>query len=212
MDAIEDYCDRHTSQPDLALRDIYRSIALHTANPHMASTPYQGQLLQMLTQMCTPNIAVEIGSYAGYGAVCIARGLPADGLLHVIEIDEEYEDIILHHAKIAGVSDKIRLLIGDAQDLISTLPDDIGLAFIDADKINYVSYYQMLLPKMKHGGIMIFDNMLWYGRVTETCDSQLRCDCSTREIQRLNDIITADENVDNILLPIRDGLMICRVK
>lgn len=268
MDKIDEYCAQHTSAPDSKLNDIYRSIALHTVNPNMSSSPYQGTLLQMLTQLASPTIAVEIGSYAGYGAVSIARGLPQGGLLHVIEANEEYEEMILHHAQMAEVSDRIQLHIGQALDLIPTLPDGIGLAFVDADKINYENYYNLLLPKMRPGALLIFDNMLWYGRVitspetqlptntqpntptntplpsnnthpspqtltntpqpsnnthpspqtqpntqpnTPTDQSQLRCDRSTRIIQHLNQLITSDPRVQNILLPLRDGLMLCLV-
>ncbi len=212
MNTIDDYCAQHTSAPDKALYDIYRSIALHTANPNMSSTPYQGVLLQMLTQLASPTLAVELGSYAGYGAVCIARGLPSGGTLHVIEANEECEQMIRHHAQMAGVDDRIQLHIGQALDLLPTLPDGIGLAFVDADKVNYENYYHLLLPKMRPGGLLIFDNMLWYGRVMEAPETQLRCDRSTRIIQQLNATITADPRVENILLPLRDGLMLCRVK
>lgn len=209
--AIENYCAQHTSAPDDALRSVYRSIAMHTVNPNMSSSPYQGVLLQLFTQMTAPAIAVEIGSFAGYGAISIARGMPAGGTIHVIEANEEYEETILHHAQMASVSDRIRLHIGQALSIIPILPDGIGLAFIDADKTNYENYYRLLLPKMRPGGILIFDNMLWYGRVMEEPETQLRCDRSTRIIQHLNDLITADPRVDNILLPVRDGLMLCRV-
>lgn len=206
------YCEEHTSAPDDALNSIFRSIALHTANPNMASSPYQGQLLQLLAQLSSPDIAVEIGSYAGYGAVCIARGLSPSGTLHVIEVEEEYEELILQHARMASVEEKIQIHIGAALDLIPTMPDGIGLAFVDADKLNYEAYYDLLLPKMKSGGLLLFDNMLWYGRVLEEPESQLRTDRSTRVIQQLNNRITQDPRVSNILLPLRDGLMICRVK
>lgn len=209
---IYQYCEEHTATPNDALNSIIRSIALHTANPNMASSPYQGQLLQMLAQLSTPDIAVEIGSYAGYGAVCIARGLSPNGTLHVIEVEEEYEELILQHARMASVEEKIQVHIGTALDLIPTMPDNIGLAFVDADKLNYEAYYDLLLPKMKSGGLLLFDNMLWYGRVLETPESQLRADRSTRVIQQLNNRITQDPRVDNILLPLRDGLMICRIK
>ncbi len=212
MNTTDDYCEHHTSAPDKALQDIYRSIALHTVNPNMSSSPYQGVLLQMLTQLVSPTLAVEVGSYAGYGAVSIARGLPPAGKLHVIEANEEYEQMIRRHSQMAGVEERIQLHIGQALDLLPTLPDGIGLAFIDADKTNYENYYRLLLPKMRPGGLLILDNMLWYGRVMEAPDTQLRCDRSTRIIQQLNDTITADPRVENILLPLRDGLMLCRVR
>lgn len=212
MDPLNQYCENHSSQPDAALNDIYRSIALHTANPNMASTPYQGLLLQLLSQMVQPQLAVEIGSFAGYGAVCIARGVAQGGTLHVVEVDEEYEEIILSNAQRAGVADKINLHIGAALNVIPSLPNNIDFAFVDADKENYENYYHLLLPKMRSGGLIIFDNMLWYGRVLETPETTLRCDRSTRILQHLNQLITQDPRVTNILLPIRDGLMIVRVE
>lgn len=211
-DQLYRYCEEHTSAPDEALNSIYRSIALHTANPNMASSPYQGQFLQLLAQITAPAIAVEVGSYAGYGAVCIARGLPPEGRLHIIEVEEEYEPLIRRHAEMASVSEKIAVHIGPATELIPSMPNGIGLAFVDADKLNYERYYDLLLPKMKHGGLLIFDNMLWYGRVLNESSSGLRCDRSTMVLQHLSKRITEDPKVDNILLPLRDGLMLCRVK
>lgn len=212
MDPLNLYCEQHSTPPDDDLNRVYRAIALHTANPHMASTPYQGLLLQMLAQIQQPRLAVELGSFAGYGAVCLARGLAPGGVLHVVEAEEEYESLILQHAQMAHVADRIALHIGQALDVVPTLPDGIDLAFIDADKENYERYYTLLLPKMSRGGLLIFDNMLWYGRVLDTPATDLRCDRSTRILQQLNSLITADPRVDNILLPIRDGLMLCRVK
>jgi len=212
MNTLEDYCAQHTSAPDKVLNDIYRSIALHTANPHMSSTPYLGTLLHMLTRLASPTLAVEVGSFAGYGAICIARGMRPGGTLHVIEANEEYEAIIRSHAQMAEVSDLIQLHIGQALDILPTLPNNIDLAFIDADKTNYEHYYNIILPKMRPGGLIIFDNMLWYGRVVEEPETQLRCDRSTRIIQHLNDTLTSDPRIQNILLPLRDGLMLCRVK
>lgn len=214
----DSYCEEHTSQPDDSIKAVYRSTALHTANPHMASTPYQGMLLQILASLVHPRVAVEIGTHAGYGAVCLARGMGAHGTLHLVEANEEYEETILNHAKLAGVSRQVSLHIGQASEIIPLLPNGIDLAFVDADKENYPQYYSMLLPKMNKGGILLFDNMLWYGRVlTEGGDrheahSQLRRDRDTRVIDSLNKTITSDPRVENILLPIRDGIMLCRVK
>lgn len=208
---IHRYCEEHSSADDPALNQIYRSVMLSSANPQMASTPYQGLLLQMLAAISKPRIAVEVGSYAGYGSACIAKGLPEGGKLHIIEIDEEHEDSILRNAVAAGVDDKVVLHIGPALDIIPQLPDGIGLAFVDADKTNYSRYYDLLIGKMEIGGLLLFDNMLWHGRVEdELTDSRLRCNQSTRVIQELNSRITEDPRVQNILLPVRDGLMLCR--
>lgn len=211
MNSIDTYCEKHSTQPDAVLNDIYRGIALHTVNPHMASTPYQGLLLQMLAQMQQPSLAVEIGSFAGFGAVCIARGLAEGGMLHVVEANEECEPLILENLDHAQLQDRVEVHIGDALAVIPTLPNLIDFCFVDADKVNYEHYYDMLLPKMRVGGLLVFDNMLWYGRVMEEATTDLRCDRSTRILQALNQRITDDPRVQNILLPIRDGLMLCRV-
>lgn len=218
MTAIEDYCTQHTSPLPDPLNSVYRSVALHTANPHMASSPYQGTLLQIITAIQQPEIAVEIGSQAGFGAVCIASGLSDKSTLHLIEINDEYQSLIIQHAQTAGVLPRIKTHFGPAANLIPTLPDGIDLAFIDADKENYDLYYTLLLPKMKQGGLILLDNMLWYGRVLNldsqpsTQASQLRCNREAHAIHQLNQRITLDPRVDNILLPIRDGIMLCRIR
>lgn len=217
-DAVNDYCARHTSAPDCALEAVYRSVMLHTANPYMASTPYQGAFLQLLATLIQPRVAVEIGSFAGYGGACIARGMGNCGTLHLVESNEEMEPLIWEHVRMSGAESIVRLHIGLAADIIPTLPDGIGLAFVDADKEEYNLYYDLLLPKMLPGGLMVFDNMLWYGRVVdneqkpEANQGHLRCERETRTLHELNCRITADSRVDNILLPLRDGLMLCRVR
>lgn len=218
MTPYDDYCAQHTTPPDEALYAVYRSVMLHTATPHMASTPYQGTLLQMLAAIIQPEVAVEIGTQAGFGAMCLARGMNGRGTLHLVEANEEYEPIIRRHAKATGLDQRLQLHIGRAADVIPILPDGIALAYIDADKENYSLYYTLLLPKMRPGGILLFDNMLWYGQVP-TLDTnpsafgtQLRRDRDIHAIHDLNQRITDDPRIDNILLPLRDGLMLCRVK
>ena len=214
------YCERHTSLPSGSLNDVYRSVALHTANPNMASPPYQGAILKMLAAVLKPTVTVEIGSHAGFGASCIATGMGGHGILHLVEANDEYEPLIRRHASMAHIEDTINLHIGKAVDIIPNLPDNIDFAYIDADKENYPLYYQQLVPKMRHGGLLLLDNMLWYGRVVEydqcnctgaATESQLRCERETRILHSLNDAITTDPRVENILLPLGDGLMLCRV-
>ena len=218
MNPTEDYCVAHTTPLDDQLNAVYRSVQLHTANPHMASSPYQGIFLQMLASSLRPDIALEIGTHVGFGTSCIARGLDQNATLHTIEANEEYEPLIREHTKTAGIQANIQIHIGNAEKIIPSLPDGIGLAYIDADKENYPLYYNLILPKMKEGGIILLDNMLWYGRVVDlecnpdTAENQLRCNREARIIHKLNQDITADERVDNILLPFRDGIMMCRVR
>lgn len=198
------YAESHTSQPDEVLYGIYRSIWLHTATPHQSSTPYQGTLLQLLSTLKRPSLAVEIGSFMGYSTICLARGLAEGGTLHAVEGNEEFEKPLRENIAKAGVAERVCLHIGDAKAVTPTLPNGIELAFVDADKQSYIDYYRMLLPKLAAGALLIFDNVLWYGNVTSD-----RHDPETEAIRELNDIVTSDEHVLNILLPVRDGLMLC---
>ena len=206
---VELYAEEHSSAEDEVLYRINRSIHLHTSNPRMSSGPYQGQLLQMLSKMIRPKLAVEVGVFAGYASICIARGLCEGGVLHAIEAEEEFETMIRAHLQEAGVADRVRLHIGKGLDVIPTLPDGIDLAYIDADKINYGGYYEMMVSKMSKGGVMLIDNVLWNGKVLF---EQPKGDHETAVLKELNERIEGDERVENVLLPIRDGLMMVRVK
>ena len=198
------YAESHTSQPDKVLYDIYRSIWLHTSTPHQSSTPYQGTLLQLLATMKQPHLAVEVGSFMGYSTICLARGLAKGGILHAIEGNDELEIPLRDNISKAGVDGCTSLHIGDAKEIIPTLPNNIDLAFVDADKKSYVDYYRLLMPKLSSGALLIFDNVLWYGNVNSD-----RNDPDTEAIRQLNDLVTADPSLLNLLLPVRDGLMIC---
>lgn len=206
---VELYAEEHTSQEDEVLYQINRSIHLHTANPRMSSGPYQGQLLQMLSQMQQPRVAVEIGVFAGYASICLARGLAPDGKLYAVEAEEEFEPMIRRHLAMAEVEDRVEVVVGQALEVIPTLPDEIDLAYLDADKINYLAYYEMIVPKMRHGGLLLIDNILWNGKVLY---EQPKGDRETAVLQTLNDRVQQDCRVENLLLPIRDGLMLVRVK
>lgn len=206
---VELYAEEHTSQEDEVLYQINRSIHLHTANPRMSSGPYQGQLLQMLSQVQQPRVAVEIGVFAGYASICLARGLAPDGKLYAVEAEEEFEPMIRRHLAMAEVEDRVEVVVGQALEVIPTLPDEIDLAYLDADKINYLAYYEMIVPKMRHGGLLLIDNILWNGKVLY---EQPKGDRETAVLQALNDRVQQDCRVENLLLPIRDGLMLVRVK
>lgn len=206
---VELYAEEHTSQEDEVLYQINRSIHLHTANPRMSSGPYQGQLLQMLSQMQQPRVAVEIGVFAGYASICMARGLAPDGKLYAVEAEEEFEPMIRRHLAMAEVEDRVEVVVGQALEVIPTLPDEIDLAYLDADKINYLAYYEMIVPKMRNGGLLLIDNILWNGKVLY---EQPKGDRETAVLQALNDRVQQDCRVENLLLPIRDGLMLVRVK
>ena len=208
--SLLDYLQSHSTPNDPSLDAIERSIYLHTANPHQSSDAYQGRFLQMLSAMLQPKVVVELGVYAAFSTVCLARGLAEGGRVFAVEADEERESLIREHLSIAGVGEKVQLCMGKALEQLPSLPDAIDLAFVDADKEHYAEYYQLLLPKMRQGGIMLFDNMLWYGKVLDPANSQLRADREAQILAQLNDTIQQDPRVENILLPIRDGIMLCR--
>lgn len=204
----DEYAALHTSEQDEVMYAIDRSIHLHTANPRMSSGPVQGRLLQILSEMLRPHTAVEIGVFAGYASVCLARGLAQGGRLYAVEAEEEYEDMIRRHLAVAGVADRVELAVGRALSVIPSLPDQIDLVYLDADKICYLDYYELLVPKMRQGGILLIDNMLWGGKVLFP---QPQGDRETAVLKALNDRIQTDPRVENILLPFRDGLMLARV-
>lgn len=206
---VEHYCEEHTTPPSEQLYGLERWVHLHTAYPRMASGHFQGRLLTMLTQMQRPMLAVEVGTFVGYAAICIGEGLPEKGVLHTIEVNDEWERVIKDNIAQAQLCSKVALHIGNAHDIIPLLPDDIDMAYIDADKPSTPDYYELLLPKMRRGGIVLIDNILWSGKVLRP---DLNPDADTRILDTFNNRVQADERVENILLPFRDGIMMCRVK
>lgn len=204
---IEDYAEKHTSPENEVLTKLNRWTHLRMTRPRMLSGAYQGKLLEMISYMMKPSKILEIGAYVGYSAVCLAKGLENDGILHTIEADEELEDIILKTINDANLDNKIKLHIGEALNVLPLIDEEFDLVFIDADKINYINYYEQVLPKVRTGGIIILDNILWSGKVVYT---QPKLDKETATLIQLNDLIQNDPRVENLLLPIRDGLMICR--
>lgn len=204
---IEDYAEKHTSPENEVLTKLNRWTHLRMTRPRMLSGAYQGKLLEMISYMMKPSKILEIGAYVGYSAVCLAKGLENDGILHTIEADEELEDIILKTINDANLDNKIKLHIGEALNVLPLIDEEFDLVFIDADKINYINYYEQVLPKVRTGGIIILDNILWSGKVVY---AQPKLDKETATLIQLNDLIQNDPRVENLLLPIRDGLMICR--
>ena len=201
-----------TSPSDDVLDTIEHWAHLHTAQPQMLCGAYQGRLLTMLCRSVNATCAVEIGTFVGYSTICIARGLANGGTLHTFEVNEEYEDIIRKHLSIAKVDDSVNLHIGDAKQQIPNVFMDnsckIDFAFVDADKRHTKAYYDILIPRMRKGGIVVVDNVLWGGKVL---DLERNKDIDTRTIQEFNEYVQADIRVENIILDIRDGLLICSV-
>lgn len=203
---IDRYSEEHTSPETDMMAQLNRWTHVKMARPRMLSGAYQGKLLEILSAMMQPSNVLEIGAYVGYSAICLAKGLQPNGKLHTVEVDEELEDIILKAVGDAGLSDKIELHIGNALEILPTLNQMFDLVFIDADKINYKNYYDMVIPMVRQGGIVVLDNILWSGKVVYP---QPKGDKETAVLKELNDYIQSDPRVENILLPIRDGLMIC---
>lgn len=206
---ISNYSNQHTSSESELLYRLNRETHLNVLQPRMLSGHLQGRTLSMLSKMMRPKNILEIGTYTGYSALCLAEGLAPDGTLHTIDINEELETIANKYFKDSPYSDQIQQHIGNALEIIPDLSVDFDLIFIDADKENYLHYYNLLIDKIKPGTVLIADNVLWSGKVTEEAKAK---DIETIALQQFNTAIQNDERVENILFPIRDGLMIIRKK
>lgn len=204
--AIEEYLEQHTTPMDEVLRELYRETHLHAMNPRMASGPVQGRFLQLLCQLMQPKKVLEIGTFTGFATICMARGMASDGVLTTIEANEEYEGVIRKYLDRAGVADRVKLIIGDAKEVIPTLDGGFDLVFIDADKISYPKYYDLVMEKLNPGGVILADNVLWEGKVLNV-DTKER---DTKAIREFNEKVQHDPRVENVLLPLRDGLMMIR--
>jgi predicted O-methyltransferase YrrM len=205
---LSDYVDAHTSDEPEVLKKLTRETYLKVLMPRMLSGHYQGRLLSMITKMIQPFNILEIGTYTGYSAVCFAEGLREGGKLITIDINEELETMVRKVFEEAGVSEKIEYKIGNAMDIIPTLNQTFDLIFIDADKINYLNYYHLIFNKVRTGGFIIADNVLWSGKIVNT----EKIDKDTKALMDFNDFVHQDPRVENVLLPVRDGLMILRKK
>lgn len=200
---LDDYCAKHSTASSQLLYELERETYLKTLAPQMLSGPLQGALLQFLSEMIQPQLILEIGTFTGYSAICLAQGLQKGGMLHTIDVNPEIQYFIDKYAKKAGLEDKITFHLGNALDIVPHLPNGIDLAFIDAGKQQYLDFYELILPKIKKGGYLLADNVLWSGKVISEA-----MDADTISIRSFNQKIQADERVKNIILPIRDGLTI----
>jgi predicted O-methyltransferase YrrM len=176
----------------------------------MLSGHFQGRFLAMISKMLRPKFILEIGTYTSYSALCLAEGLQPDGKLITIDINPELEDVIHHHIKLAGMEDKIQFIVGDAYQIIRTLPQTFDLVFIDADKQNYYKYFDLVADKLTSGGLILADNVLWSGKVVEE-EARLH-DKDTIALNAFNEKVATDPRFESLLLPIRDGIMILRKK
>lgn len=208
--ALDRYVHQHTEAESDLLNELNRETYLKVLQPRMLSGHVQGRILSMYSKLIQPKCILEIGTYTGYSALCLAEGLAEGGTLHTIEKNEELQPIINRYVQRAGLEDKIKLHIGDALPIIESMDAHFDLVFIDADKTNYLNYYEAVLPKMKSGGCIIADNVLWSGKVLD--ESELKNDPDTAALDQFNKAVMADARVENVLLPVRDGLMLIRKK
>jgi caffeoyl-CoA O-methyltransferase len=206
---IEKYADQHTSSESELLHELERQTYIKILQPRMLSGHLQGRFLSMISKMIKPEHILEIGTYTGYSALCLAEGLDNNGTLTTIEIDPEIAEFAQTYFDKSNFNNQIELKIGNALEIIPNLSPKFDLIFIDADKTNYLNYLELVIPKLNKGGYLIADNVLWSGKVTEPIDSK---DLDTQVLIEFNAKIHADEQFENILLPIRDGLMMVRKK
>lgn len=206
---LDDYVCAHTEQEPELLYELNRRTHLEVLQPRMLSGQFQGRALSMISHMIKPKSILEIGTYTGYSALCMAEGLAEGGKIITLDKNEELEDLINEFVERADLSDTIDFRIGNAMEIIPTLHEQFDLVFIDADKRNYGNYYDLVIDKVPSGGYILLDNVLWSGKVLEEVDPN---DIDTKELILLNQRLHEDDRVQNIILPIRDGLTILRKK
>jgi caffeoyl-CoA O-methyltransferase len=203
---MRDYCEAHTSALPDYMKALERETHLKTLSPQMLSGPVQGQLLKLFSQMITPVKVLEIGTFTGYSAICLAYGLAENGHLHTIEVNPELAGIIRKYIGLAGMDEKIKLHLGDAATIIPTLDGPFDLVWIDAGKQNYAHHYDLVIDNVRPGGFILADNVLWDGKVY----AKNIKDKDALALHAFNEKIQADPRVENVILPIRDGIMIAR--
>jgi len=204
---LNDYIELHTRPESDVLKRLNRETYAKMMMPRMLSGHLQGQVLRMFSKMIKPKKILEIGTFTGYSALCLSEGLSEGGILHTIDINEEYSEIVNRYFKEAGIENKIKRYIGNALDIIPSIKESFDLVFIDADKENYSSYYDLVFDKVPKGGYILADNVLWSGKVLE---NQKDMDTDTKAIVAYCNKVQKDERVENVLFPIRDGIMVAR--
>jgi Predicted O-methyltransferase len=202
---LDQYILEHTSPEDDFLKELDRETHLKVLRSRMLSGHLQGQILTMISCMIRPKYILELGTFTGYSALCLAKGLQDYGELHTIEIDDELESIARKYFEKSGMGAKIVQHIGDAREIISTLEPTFDLVFIDADKREYSEYYKLVFDRVSVGGFILADNILWNGKVVDPNESD---DEQTRGILDFNDLVHNDKRVKNVILPVRDGIVI----
>ena len=206
---IDDYVVEHSENEPQLLKQLNRETWQTVLNPRMLSGAFQGRVLSMLSKLTQPNSILEIGTYTRYSALCLAEGLSQDGILHTIDHNEELASLQEKYFNKSPYKHQIKQYIGNAIDIIPTIDEKFDLVFIDADKSNYINYYNLVIDKMNKGGIILSDNVLWSGKVVEKLNPK---DQDTKALLTYNKLLKEDPRVETVLLPIRDGLTISRIK
>ena len=204
---LDDYVVAHSENEPELLYELNRQTHIKILQPRMLSGHFQGRVLSMLAHMIQPKNILEIGTYTGYSALCFAEGLQDGGKITTIDINYELEDMVREYIAKAGLENTIDFKVGNAMEIIPTVYEEFDLVFIDADKGNYENYYNLVFDKVRKGGYIIADNVLWSGKVLE--DYEI-LDVDTRVLMDYNDMVQKDDRVQNVLFPVRDGLNIAR--
>lgn len=203
---LERYLVENSSREDPVLNELARHTYLNEPYPNMLAGPILGSFLSLFSKLLSPDRILEIGTYTGYSAICLARGLRQGGSLITIEVNDELNKTCLEFFRKAGLEDQIELIHGNALEVIASLAGEFDLVFIDANKDEYLEYYKLVIEKVPSGGYILADNVLWGGKILD----QPFSDATTAHIHRFNQMLTEDQRVENLLLPIRDGIMVIK--
>ncbi|MDB4010623.1 O-methyltransferase [Polaribacter sp.] len=206
---IDNYVVAHSQEEPEILHELTKETWQKVLNPRMISGAYQGRILSMISKLIQPKNVLEIGTFTGYSALSIAEGLPKDGTLFTIDRNEELAELQQKYFNKSRYTNQLKSYVGNAIEIIPTLHQKFDLVFIDADKSNYTNYFHLIIDKMNSGGIILSDNVLWYGKVAEKADEK---DEDTIALQAYNTLLNTDDRLETVMLPIRDGLTISRVK
>ncbi|MBU2939301.1 O-methyltransferase [Lacinutrix sp. C3R15] len=206
---LDEYVVAHSQEEPELLQQLTRETYQKILQPIMLSGPYQGRVLSMISKLIRPKSILELGTFTGYATLCLAEGLQAAGEIHTIDINEELEDFQRKYFDKSGYGTQIHQHLGSAIDILPKLDKTFDLVFIDADKPNYVNYFHLIINKLKPGGIILSDNVLWHGKVIEPLNDK---DTSTKAVLEFNTLLKNDDRIETVLLPIRDGLTISRKK
>ena len=205
---LDDYVVAHSQQEPKLLQDLTRETWQKVLAPRMLSGHFHGRVLSMISKLIQPTSILEIGTYTGYSALCLAEGMSKDAVLHTIDINEELQNFQRKYFNASGYGDRIIQHVGDAMEIIPTLNTTFDLVFIDADKVNYPNYFELVMTLLKSGAVILSDNVLWTGKVIEPLNPK---DKDTAALLTYNKLLNTDDRVESVLLPIRDGLTVTRV-